>query len=204
MTYTNIHKYPNLTFPQYLAIKEVHFNQTGNVLHSHSSLKNMRDGVAQPYRTATPKMQIGTLVDEILTGSADFNHPDYKTAKDIALALRSRFGFAFDRMEKQVSYTATIEHDGLKLDVMGRPDYVLVKNAIIDLKISQVRTRQEASNIADHFGYDNALWHYGQMSGASKYYLLVYCAKSGNIEVIERECKGAEGWWMDKVLLYGY
>ena len=204
MIYSNISKYPNLTFPQYLAIKEVHFNQTGNVLHSHSSLKNMRDGVAQPYRTATPKMQIGTLVDEILTGSADVNHPNYATAKSIALTLRSRFGFAFDRMEKQVSYTATIEHDGLKLDVMGRPDYVLAKNAIIDLKISQVRTRQEASNIADHFGYDNALWHYGQMAGANKYYLLVYCAKSGKIEVIERECKGAEGWWMDKVLLYGY
>lgn len=204
MTYTNIHKYTGLTFDKYLAIKEVHFNQTGNVLHSHSSLKNMRDGVAQPYRTATPKMQIGTLVDEILTGSSDFNHPDYKTAKDIALALRSRFGFAFDRMEKQISYTATIEHDGLKLDVMGRPDYVLAKNAIIDLKISQVRTRQEASNIADHFGYDNAIWNYGKMAGCKKHYLLVYCAKSGNIEVIERECKGAEGWWMDKILLYGY
>jgi hypothetical protein len=132
------------------------------------------------------------------------NHPNYATAKAIALALRSRFGFAFDKMEKQVSYTATIEHDGLKLDVMGRPDYVLAKNAIIDLKISQVRTRQEASNIADHFGYDNALWHYGMMSGARKYYLLVYCAKSGNIEVIERECKGASEWWSDKVLLYGY
>jgi hypothetical protein len=204
MIYSNISKYSNLTFPQYLAIKDVHFNQTGNTLHSHSSLKNMKDGIQQPYKSATPKMQIGTLVDEILTGSADVNHPNYATAKAIALALRSRFGFAFDKMEKQVSYTATIEHDGLKLDVMGRPDYVLAKNAIIDLKISQVRTRQEASNIADHFGYDNALWHYGQMAGASKYYILVYCAKSGNIEVIERECKGAEGWWCDKVLLYGY
>lgn len=163
----------------------------------------MRDGIQTPFKPATAKMQIGTLVDEILTGSADLTHPQYSVGKKIAHTLRTTWGNAFNNMEKQLSYTATIEHDGLELDVMGRTDYVLQGSAIVDLKVSQVSTRDEAVRIADHFNYDNALWHYGMMAGARSYYLLVYCAKSGRIEVIERKCKGAEYWWADKVLLYG-
>ena len=197
MTYKNIVKYPNLTFDQYRSLG------IGNSRHSHSSLKNMRDGIQIPFKLATAKMQIGTLVDEILTGSADLTHPQYSVGKKIAHTLRTTWGNAFNNMEKQLSYTATIEHDGLELDVMGRPDYVLQGSAIVDLKVSQVSTRDEAIRIADHFNYDNALWHYGMMAGAHSYYLLVYCAKSGRIEVIERKCLGAEYWWADKVLLYG-
>lgn len=181
------------------------FDQYRNLgsFHSHSSLKNMRGGISTPYKPPTYIMQLGTLVDEILTGNADISHPQYSTAKKMANALRTTWGSAFNSMEKQLSYTAIIEHDGLELDVMGRPDYVLPNSAIIDLKVSQVKTREEAIKVADHFNYDNALWHYGQMAGCSEYYLLVYCAKSGRIEVIKRECLGASYWWADKVLLYG-
>ena len=195
MNYKNISKHPNLPFEQYRAL--------GTNRHSHSSLKSMRDGIATPFKPATAKMQIGTLVDEILTGKADISPPQYSIGKKIAHVLRSTWGDAFNSMEKQLSYTATIEHDGLELDVMGRPDFKLGESAILDLKVSQVKTRDEAIKIADHFGYDNAIWHYGQMAGCGEYYLLVYCAKSGRIEVIERKCNGAEYWWADKVLLYG-
>lgn len=202
MIYNNIQCREGLSFPAYLDLPG----------YSHSFLKSQVQGVPKAF-TPTAKMQLGTLVDEIQTGRADMNHHDYPRARKIAAALQSKFGDALSAFKTQVSLSAEVEHGGLVMPVKGRPDYLLPKIMVLDLKVTSGGcTRKSAPTevkisalhkLADYMGYDNQLWNYGQMSGAGLFFILYYSVPLDECFVLQRHCLGAQAWWEEKVLMFG-
>lgn len=191
ITYSSRRQYEGVEFGEYLDTPGF----------SHSFLKHQQSGIAKQF-DPTAKMQLGSLVDAILTepSKADMFDIQYNIAKDIAAAIKKDFPF-IEHLKKQVSLTAIAEYKGFQLPVKGRIDYLLEKRAVIDLKVTHEKNIHAAIAF---FGYQNPLWNYCKMAGVDKAYLFIYCVplkKTFNIFV---DCsQPTNKFWEDNIIQFG-
>lgn len=165
--YTDIVRYDNLPAKNYFQLRG----------KSHSYLKRENNGVL-PEFVETPKIIIGKLVDAILTDpdNVDTSNQHYPIARDIAIHIKNTFGDLIKRFKPQISYTATLNYNGLKMPSQGRLDWELPRHAVLDLKITEA-TSLDA--LVKFMGYDNQGWHYCKMANVTKFYIIAYSTKLG-------------------------
>lgn len=194
ITCHNVSRITGLDFSSYLMLPQ----------YSHSYLKSERGGFIT-HRAATPKMQLGSLVDAILTnGDADMLHPFYAAAKDIAAKLKAEFGWAITRLHKQVSYTGTMQYDAGKaifeLPVKGRPDFEEPKTFILDLKVTD---EIDVDSTIKFLGYANQQFGYAKLGGCATAYLLIYRKKKRDTVVRRIPIGETNRWWEEKIIKFG-
>jgi len=191
ISYSNIKKHVNLGWDEYCSLPG----------YSHSFLKSESCGLRQQVEV-TGNMRLGSLVDAIITGgNIDMASPLYPAARDIASKINGAFGDLIARFEKQVSYTAEMEHKSFKMPVRGRLDLLLPGVATIDLKITKSRAIEPLIN---HFGYDNQLWHYAKMARTPKGYLMVYSIPLKRTLIFSRPIDtSVNEFWAEKIIKFG-
>lgn len=194
ITCANVRRIHNLDFSSYLLLPQ----------YSHSSLKYEKNGYAGQVKV-TPKMKLGSLVDDIRTdGNVDMASPLYPAAKKIATVIGSEFGWAINKMEKQVSYTGDmiLEKGGAKftLPIKGRTDFVLPKKLILDLKIT---SETNIDNAIKFLGYPNQMFCYAKLDGCMVAYLLIYSTKTKEIYIRRIPIGDTNNFWEEKILKFG-
>ena len=194
ITYSDIVCHKDLSFEDYLKL--------GKDFYSHSFLKRERNGIVEPL-TITDNIRIGSLVDSIITEphKADLKNDLYPFAKDIADKVKSEFSSIIAYFKKQLSYTAIADYSGFKLPVVGRLDFLLENQAVIDLKVTKSKNIPE---LIKFMGYKNQLWHYARLSGVKKAYLLVYSIPNKRTEVHFVDVSSDyNDFWADKIIDFG-
>lgn len=198
ITCHSVQRITSLGFDSYLLLPQ----------YSHSYLKNERHGFNQ-YKTTTLKMQLGSLVDALLTGGpVDMRHQLYPIAKQIAAQLKAEFGWAVDKLEKQVSYTGIMRYDAGKamfeLPVKGRPDFELRGELIVDLKVTG-ECKHKVDSMIKFMGYANQQFGYGKLGGVKTALLLIYTTKTNEIILPLRRIPIGEtsAWWQEKIIKFG-
>lgn len=168
--------------------------------YSFSFLKRERAGVAQPIKS-TPKMQLGTLVDNILTdGPVDMGHELFNAARAIAYKLAKEFSWALPHLDKQVSYTGELIYKDFKLPVKGRPDYELQKKLIIDGKVTSGKNWLGAVNFLD---YRSQQYNYAKLAGVTESYLMIYCKPTKEAIIHQLDITGSSSFWEEKIIKFG-
>lgn len=199
ITYSNIKRFDNLQFDEYLKI------QQETQAYSFSFMKREKFGQTEIIE-ATDKMRRGTLVDNILTdpGNADYNSPLYAEAKAIAATIKQNFGAFIRVFEKQVSFTANMEHKGHIIPTTGRIDFGIPKHAVIDLKVTGAKNVRE---VIHFMNYKEQLWHYCNMYGVKKGYIMIYSTDTKKVEIIDvwnkQSIPERSEFWESKVLKFG-
>lgn len=192
IVYKDIKRYDNLEFSEYLKLGGF----------SNSFLKGETNGEAKQI-DITDNMRIGSLVDGILTepSKVDFNNPLYDYAKDIAAELKRSLGGIIDNMQKQVSFTAIASFEGFELPVTGRLDFLIERQAVVDLKITKSK---HVGNLIQYMGYTNQLWNYCKMANVANSYLIVYSIpeKRCHIVKVSHDMLYNE-FWASKILKFG-
>lgn len=197
ITCYNVQRIINLDFNSYLLLPQ----------YSHSYLKNEKHGFNQ-YKSTTLKMELGSLVDALLTdGPVDMLHKLYPAAKRIAAQLRYEMGGVLDNLHKQVSYTGTMRYDAGKvmfeLPIKGRPDFELPGELIVDLKVTN-ETKQNVDATIKYFGYPNQQFGYGKLSGVTTALLLIYTTKTNEVLPMRRIPIGdTNRFWEEKIIKFG-
>lgn len=190
ITCTNIRRYDGLDFETYRQLPGASF----------SYLKREHGGIAAPIAVTT-KMSLGTMVDALLTdGIVDISSPQYPAAKEIAHSLRLNFGGVLPHLAKQVSYTAIFEHKGFQLAVKGRPDFLMQRMFIIDLKICHAKN---INGTIEFMRYEDQLFGYGTMAQVKDAYLLMYCKPTKMPHVIHIPVTDGNLFWENKILEHG-
>lgn len=188
INFTNKKRYDNVPFDEYLKVGG----------YSYSFLKREVQGSA-PVFNSTPKVELGKLVDAILTQPDDIDiySPLLKTAEKIANVLASNFDI--DKFESQVSLTCDMEYNGLKMPFRGRLDWGLKDIAVIDLKVTAEKNLRAVIN---HMGYDNQLFGYCGAYGVKLGYILIYSSTTNKYDLIQMPLNG-EQFWKEKILKFG-
>jgi len=195
MQLKSIDKLPATEFDQYLQIKA----------YSHSFLKAEKGGVL-PEFNRTEKVMFGSLVDDLLTSpeEADINAGNYAEAKAAAFLISTTLGPSLlDSSEKQASYTAILEHEGLEMPVKGRLD-LLIPGRVIDIKCTDVSEKQ-LDGLIDYMGYKNQLWLYCGFAGVQSATLIFYLRRAEKcvFKSYEFSTGNYPPFWMDKLLKFG-
>lgn len=194
ITCHTVQRITTLDFQNYLLLPQ----------YSHSYLKNERNGFNQ-HKGVNAKMQLGSLVDAIRTGG-EVNMADklYPAAKDIAARLHAEFGWALDRLHKQVSYTGIMRYDAGKamfeLPVKGRPDFEEPKTFIIDLKVTD---EVDIDAVIRYLGYPNQQFGYGKLSGCPVAFLLFYRKKKKDTVLRKIPIGDTNLFWQEKIIKFG-
>jgi len=191
--------------------------------YSHSFLKRNAGGIAYNI-DVTPMMELGSMVDAIITHSVgskpiDMMHPLFRHAKFIATTIMMKYPH-LKAFRGQVAYTGVMTDDvtGLSMPVKVLPD--LVADGIsVELKITSTKLSQ-IETLINHMGYDNQVWLQRMMVGGGKLakgYLMPYSV-ADDVEIsgkwmnrnngtqvcmIGRECTESELWWLGKVREFG-
>jgi hypothetical protein len=189
---TNITRYDNVPFEEYLKMPG----------YSHSFLKREKMGVAEDL-TMTDNIRLGSLVDALLTGEdrVDIKSPIYPAAREIALKIREKFESFIHYMQKQVSYTADMSHQGFILPVKGRIDFLLPNIGVVDLKVTQSK---DIRGLIGFMGYKNQLWGYCKMAKVNSAYIMIYSVPLKRTEIIKIDCSFNENsFWREKILAFG-
>lgn len=196
ITCHSVQRIYNLDFSSYLLLPQ----------YSHSYLKSEKNGHAS-FKAATPKMQIGSIVDAMLTGGyADMNSELYPDAKKIAVVIERDFGWAISKIDKQVSMTGimrlTLGGATFELQIKGRPDYECRTMFIMDLKVTAERLSKIDSNIS-FMGYPNQQFGYAKQADVKKSYLLIYSRKDKEAIVKPIAIGDTNKWWEEKIIKFG-
>lgn len=192
ITVSNVQRLMGLPFATYRMLPQKSF----------SFLKRERNGVALEI-AQTPKMELGTLVDAILTNCpVDMASKLYPAAKAIAHFLRQhpQLGPTLKHMAKQVSYTGLFTHRGISLEVKGRPDFELKPYFINDLKICSAN---DYMNVIKFMRYEDQLFGYARLAGVKQAYLTVYCVPKKSVHIINVPVSESNLFWEDKILTHG-
>ncbi len=192
ITYSNVTRYDRMP-------GEAYFKLPG---YSHSWLKREKNGVVEPFNP-TRKMLLGSLVDAFLTepDRVKVTDPNYTKAKIIATCIKNNFGSLIERFIPQVSYTATMHYNGLRMDTQGRLDWLLPRHAVIDLKFTAAASIKP---IIEYFGYKNQLWNYAKMAGVKKAYIISYSDETGECEVTQIDVTSEYNeFWASSTLKHG-
>lgn len=197
ITCHSVQRIINLDFNSYLLLPQ----------YSHSYLKNEKHGFNQ-HQTTTLKMELGSLVDSILTGgNVNMAHKLYPIAKKISLRLKGELGWAFEKLHKQVSYTGNMQYNTGKaifeLPVKGRPDFELPGQLIVDLKVTN-EPKEKVDATIKYFGYPNQQFGYGKLSGVNSALLLIYTTKTNEVLPMRHIPIGETNrFWEEKILKFG-
>lgn len=192
ITCTNVQRITGLNFGSYLLLPQ----------YSHSYLKRENNGLYTPIK-ATDKMQLGSLVDNILTGGeVDMNNKLYPAAKSIAHFIFKEFGWALASMEKQVTYTAMMQYNGFELPIKGRPDFEQQKTFILDLKVTSDPPNKIDQNI-NFMGYPNQQFGYAKQAEVSIAYILIYSRPAKECFLRSLKIGGRNSFWEEKILKFG-
>jgi PDDEXK-like domain of unknown function (DUF3799) len=191
--YHNIERYDRMDFDIYRGLKGY---------YSNSFLKAERNGITPEFKI-TEMVTLGKLVDTILTdpGKVDMLDPIYAAAKSIAFKIKEVFGQYIDKFQKQVSYTATLEFEHHFLDTIGRLDYLLEGEAVIDLKVTKSK---DVDALIKYMNYDNQVWNYANMAGVKRKYIMIH---SVPLEKTFMKDLGVvtprNAFWENKILKFG-
>ena len=183
----NIQHVGEIRFSDYLNIK----------LSSHSSLKYGGQKIVP-----SAKMQLGTLVDGILTQKERVDESDvqYKYAKQIAATLLAQYPI-IERCKKQYAITGTITDGYMQLHVKGLIDLYLAKFAIFDIKITEAKL-SDYEKVIEFMGYDNQMWLYSMLSGL-KPALIVYSTHENKARLYQREVKKENDFFRNAIYANG-
>jgi hypothetical protein len=187
----------NLDFNSYLLLPQ----------YSHSYLKNEKHGFNQ-HKTTTLKMQLGSLVDGLLTGGeVDMRHQLYPSARLIAAQLKYELGWAVTKLEKQVSYTGIMRYDAgraaFEIPLKGRPDFELRDELIVDLKVTG-EPKGKIDSLINFMGYPNQQFGYAKLGKVKIAYLLIYTTKTNEVLPLRKiQIGDTNAWWQDKILKFG-
>jgi len=190
--YHNIKRYDSMDFDFYRSLPGF----------SNSFLKAERNGIAPKFKV-TEMVTLGKLVDTILTDPAEVNmlDPLYATAKSIAFKIRDVFGSYIDKFEKQVSYTATLEHMEHFLDTVGRLDYLLANEAVLDLKVTKSK---DVDALIKFMNYDNQVWNYANLAGVKRKYIMIHSVPLGKTFMKDLGVVTPHNdFWENKILKFG-
>ena len=191
-----------ITCPSSLAITDMPFQEYLKLEgYSHSFLKYQKNGVAES-KEATVNMQIGTMVDQILTEPAkvDMSHELYKEAKQIAHSLTSTYGEMINAFKKQVSYTGVFHYAGFQLPVKGRLDFLIPKHAVVDLKVTWSK---DVLALIEYMGYKNQLFAYCKMAGVKKGYIMIHSAPLNKTTIVDIAIPDTNEFWQEQILNFG-
>lgn len=170
--------------------------------YSHSFLKREQFGL-EPLFKVTDKVIIGKLVDGILTdpGSVNMRDPLYKIARDIAARITAEFGYSFTVFQKQISYTADMEHEGLFMAVKMRLDWLFPDYAVIDLKVT---SEKDVHGLIKYMGYDNQLWGYARAAKVDRRLIMIYSIPLRTTTLIPlKPMSDHNDFWAEKTLKFG-
>lgn len=175
---------------------------------STSFLKQEINGV-KPDFVMTDKVRVGSLVDAILTepAKADMSSELYPYAKEIAFKLKQKYSDMMSSFVSQVSYTAIAEHQGFKMRVRGRLDYLLPNHAVLDLKVTyaDVTNPKVMKNLIEQMKYDEQMFLYCKFAGVTKAYLLFYCVPKKKVmdPIVFDFTSKSSTWWEEKIINHG-
>lgn len=188
--FNNIRRYDNVPFSEYLKVKG----------YSHSFLKREVQGVA-PYFQMTGKVELGNLVDAILTQpeKVDIYSPQLKRAEQISDLIKYYFGDCIEQFEPQVSIAADMDYNGFTMPFKVRLDWGLKNIAVIDLKVT---AESNFKAIIDHMAYDNQLFGQAGAYEVRQSYLLMYSTKTNKCDLIQRPLNTGE-FWKEKIMKFG-
>jgi hypothetical protein len=199
ITFTDIQQHINVPFEIYQKLPGL----------STSFLKQEKNGV-KPDFVMTDKVRVGSLVDSILTepGKADMSSLLYPTAKDIAFRLKKEYPFISNLMP-QVSYTALAEHQGFKMRVRGRLDYLLplgdgtsTNLAVVDLKVTY-SSEAQIKALIEHMRYDEQMFLYCKFAKVKVAYLMFYCVPKKKCILEKIQFPDTSTWWEEKIINHG-
>lgn len=193
--YSNIKLYHDLPFDDYLALH-------GN---SNSFLKSEVNGTS-PLFIQTNKIKLGSLVDALLTQDdrVDFADPLMNHAMKIAVEIKDTFGPLIKQFVPQLSYTADMHYEGLTMKTKCRPDWMLLKKAPVDLKVTAAKTDKEFVAIINHLGYKNQLFNYSGVSGTDTGYLMPYSTTAGCcLSIVSVPKLDRNSFWEGKIMKWG-
>lgn len=190
ITFTNLKQLPQIPFADYLEIPA----------YSHSFLKYNIAGVV-PEIVPTDKMQLGTLVDAILTDGKEVNASDeqYGYALIIARNLAAKYPM-LKAAKKQVPCTGVATYSGLQMPMKTLPDFLIPKLATIELKITSAKNHNA---LIEYMGYDNQCFIERSLAGVGKSYLLIYCTSTDTSIFLDRPCPTASDWLAGKIMEFG-
>lgn len=189
--YSNITRSNSFNFKEYL-------DTPG---YSYSFLKGEQWGI-QKEVPLTDKIRLGSLVDSILTEpeKVDMLSPLYPIARNIAAEIRLRFPYVI-HFSKQVSFSGIATYENFTMPVRGRLDYLFEKNAVIDLKVTQVKN---IPALIAFMGYENQMWNYCKLAQVDKAYLIIYSVPLKKAIVHYVDCsRNMNDFWAQKVLKFG-
>ncbi len=193
--YSNIQRHENLPFEQYLKLGG----------YSHSFLKGQKNGIS-PYFNVTDKVRLGSLVDALLTQDDRFDFADPLAQKAITIArnIKDQFGGMIELFKPQASYTATATLGAFSLAVTGRLDWELPKQAVIDLKVTGAKTDKEFAAYIEHMGYKNQLWHYANLAGVKRAYILAFSIPANKcLSIVSCPVGDRNEFWEDNIVKFG-
>lgn len=189
LTFTNQQNHGKPDFQEYLKAPG----------YSHSFLKNNINGT-MPFVPTTDKMHFGTLVDAILCNTgADMSHPQYRIACKVAAHITNHVPWLTSALSQQ-HMTATVNYVGLSLPIRSLPDFYVQGLATVDLKVSDIHSKNAAKHIA-HMQWENQVFMQRGCANVERGYVLLYCLKDKQI-VFTRVHGGIE-WMGDMVLNFG-
>lgn len=189
---TNVSILPNVPFESYI-------KWTG--WYSHSWLKKEAGGIAEGVRE-TNNIRVGATVDAILTepDKVDMRSLEYTEAKRIADLISKEF--SLKGFDKQLSFSAELEHEGFVLPVKGRLDYAIQGSTVADLKVTWQPSKRLTSLI-DFMGYDNQLWLYAKAIEANKAYIIFHCVKEKKTVIHNVNIPEKKDFWEEKIFKFG-
>lgn len=190
ITVSDIQRFDGLDFANYQALPHYNF----------SFLKREKFGIAQSVQV-TDKMILGTLVDAIRTGGkVDMSHKLYPHAKKIAAFLYAKFPAILDALVPQVSFTGNMLYSGFRLPVKGRPDYLLPKKLIIDLKIMHGR---DIPSTISYMRYEDQQFGYAKLAQVSQAYILAYSVPLQDAKFYPLQINDSNPFWIEKIIKFG-
>lgn len=190
--YSNIKRYDNLPFEEYLKLPG----------YSNSFLKGEKYGEKTEI-SPTDIMKVGKYVDAILTdpGKVDMLDPLYKIAQSVAFQISWSFGAYIKQFKSQISYTADLSHMGYKMPVTGRLDWLLEGFAVIDLKITKSK---DLPSLISFMKYPNQVWNYANMAKVPNKYLMIHSIPLNKTELFTiKDDPTYNEFWASKILKLG-
>lgn len=195
ISYNNTQRLENIPFEQYLKLGG----------YSHSFLKSQKNGISE-YFNVTDKVRLGSLVDALLTQDDrfDFSDPLAQQAIKIARSIKDQFGGMISLFKTQISYTSQLSLGAFSLNVTGRLDWELPKQAVIDLKVTGAKSDKEFKAYIDHMGYKNQLWNYAKMANVQRAYILAFSVPANKcLSIVSCPVGDRNEFWESKIMEFG-
>jgi hypothetical protein len=161
--------------------------------HSFSSIAHMNR--VKPFEI-TKKIKFGSQVDSYLFTPKEFKlDADFKMQqiRRCANSIRDMLGDVYKCLEFQLSISADFIYEGFKLHYKGRPDAVIRKAIIVDLKLTE--------GINPNYNYPAQLSGYAIADGCKSAFILAQHPHIDKCEIHKVEI--SHGFWERACLMYG-